>query len=55
VPVTLGAIAISKEPLRYDQIQIILGARHGNIQQAPLFLDLGRRAGTHFGWQPAIT
>ena len=45
MPVALGALAVGEEPLRDDEMQIILGARHGDIQQTPFFLDLGGRPG----------
>ena len=33
-----------KKPLRYDQMEVVLGARHGDIEQTALFFDLRARA-----------
>ena len=43
--VAVRALAVRVEALRHDQVQMILGARHGDVEQAPLFLDLGLGAG----------
>jgi hypothetical protein len=45
VTIALGALAVGEEPLRDDEMQIILGAGHGDIKQTPFFLDLGGRPG----------
>ena len=37
-------LAMGEEALRHDQVEIVLGAGHGDIEQAPLLLDLGRGA-----------
>ena len=36
------------------QIEVVLGAGHGDVQQPALLLDLGRRAGAEVGWHAAI-
>src|SRR5262249_61142681 len=38
------ALLMGEEALRRDQVQVILGAGHGDVEQAALFLDLRRRA-----------
>ena len=43
--VAVGALPLNKEALRHDQVQMILGARHRDIKQPPLLLDLGLRSG----------
>src|SRR6266480_5156459 len=37
--------AMGEEALRDDQVEIVLGARHCDIEEAPLLLDLFRSAG----------
>ena len=37
-----SALAMREEALRNHEVQMILRPRHGNVQQPPLFLDLGR-------------
>src|SRR5258708_38746153 len=39
------ALALGEKPLRDHEVEIVLGARHGDIEEAPLFLDLVRSAG----------
>jgi hypothetical protein len=41
VAVAIALLLMSKETLRQDQAQMILGARHPDIQKTALFLDLG--------------
>jgi hypothetical protein len=40
VPVARRGLAVSEEALRHDEVQIVLGARHRDIKQPALFLDL---------------
>jgi hypothetical protein len=42
MPVPVHSLLMRKEPLRNDHVQMILGARHGDVQKATLFLDLKR-------------
>ena len=54
MPVALRVLAMREEALRHDEMQIVLGARHGDIEQPPLLLDLGRRAGAEVGGNAAV-
>ena len=49
-----AALAMREEALRDHEVQMILRPRHGNVQQAPLFFDLGRSAGCKIGGQASI-
>src|SRR6476660_1205546 len=42
--IALRILAVREETLWYDQMQIVLGAGHGYIQEAALLLDLRRGA-----------
>src|SRR5258707_5655621 len=42
--IALGILAVREETLWYDQMQIVLGAGHRDIEQAALLLDLRRGA-----------
>jgi hypothetical protein len=44
--VALRVLALGEEALRNHEVQIVPGARHRDIEEAPLLLDLGRGAGT---------
>src|SRR5262245_20303184 len=44
VAIAVRALLMGEEALRRDQVQVILGAGHGDVEQAALFLDLRRRA-----------
>jgi hypothetical protein len=46
LPITMRALAMDEEALRYDQMKIVLCAGHGDVEQTALFLDLGRSANT---------
>ena len=37
--IALGTLAMGKEPLRYYQVEIVLGAGHRDMEQAALLLD----------------
>ena len=52
--IALRVLAVDEEPLRHDQMKVILRAGHGNVEQATLLLDLGRGAGTEIGRHAAI-
>ena len=39
-------LAMHEEALRYDQMEVVLGAGHGDVEQAPFFLKLMGGAGT---------
>jgi hypothetical protein len=45
MPVSSLALLTRVKPLRHDQVQFVLGPRHGHIQKAPFFLDLFWGAG----------
>jgi hypothetical protein len=47
-------LAVDKKALRHDQMKAVLGAGHGDIEQATFFFDLGRGAGTEIGWHAAV-
>ncbi len=55
--VALRMLAVGEEALRHHQMQIVLGARHRDIEQAAFFLDLGRLvpAPRSEGMQPSTT
>jgi hypothetical protein len=44
--VAMGILAMGEEALRDHKMEIVPGAGHRHIEEAPLFLDLGRGAGT---------
>ena len=44
--IALRVLAVHKEALWHDQMENFLCAGHGNVEQAALFLDLGRGAGS---------
>jgi hypothetical protein len=54
VAVTPFGLVVGKESMRHDQVQFILGSRHPNVQQAPLFLDFFGCACGHVRWDAAI-
>ena len=43
MPVALRILAVGEETLRGNEVKIVPGARHRDIEQTPLFLDLGGR------------
>src|ERR1700751_3977122 len=43
--VALRVLAVGEEALRDHQMKIVLGARHCDIEEAPLLLDVFRSAG----------
>lgn len=44
MPIPIAALLMGIEALRYDHVQMILRARHRDIEQPPLFFDFGRAA-----------
>jgi hypothetical protein len=54
MPVALGILAMGEEALRDDEMEIVPGACHRDIEEAPLLLDLGRGAGTEVRGNAAI-
>ena len=42
------------EALRHEQVQVLPGARHRHVEQAPLLLDLGGVAGRHVRRDAAV-
>ncbi len=42
--IALRVLAVDEEPLRHDQMEVVLRAGHGNVEQATFLLDLGRGA-----------
>ncbi len=52
--VALRRLAMGEEALRHDEVQIILRPRHGDVKQAPLLLDFGRRPGGEIGGDAAV-
>ncbi|MNJ64919.1 hypothetical protein D3C77_609040 [compost metagenome] len=54
VAVAHAGLLMHVEALRHDQLQAFLGARHGHVQQAALFLDFFGGAGAHVGRDAAI-
>ena len=45
MPVAARSLAVGEEALRHDQMQVVLGAGHRDIEQTPLLLDHVARAG----------
>ncbi len=54
MPVAVAALSVHEEPLRHDQVQMILGAGHGDVKKPPLFLDFGTGSGGEIGRQAAV-
>ena len=54
MPVTLGVLTMRKEALGDDEMQIVLGSGHRDIEQPPLFFDFGCRAGAEIGGNAAV-
>ena len=54
VAVALRVLAVDEEALRHDQMQVVLCARHRDVEQAAFLLDLGRGAGAEVGRHAAI-
>ena len=54
MPVALGVLAMGEEALRHDEVQIVLGAGHRDIQQSTFLLDLGGGADAEIGGDTAV-
>ena len=54
MPVAERRLPIREEAVRCDQVQRVLGPRHGDIEQPTLLLDLSRRAGAEVRRHAAI-
>ena len=54
VPVAVVALLMGIEALRHDQVQMVLRARHRNIEEPPFFLDLGRAANCQIGGDATV-
>ena len=47
-------LAVHEEALRDDQVKMVLGPRHGDIEKPPLFFQLGSCTGAQIRWHTAI-
>ena len=45
MPVALRALTMREEPLRHHKMEIVLCARHGDVEQAAFLLELGGSSG----------
>jgi hypothetical protein len=54
MPIAMQVLAMGEESLRGNEVKIVLGARHSDIEQTPLYLDLGGRPGAEAGGDAAI-
>ncbi len=54
VTIAVGALLMHEEALRDREMQMILGAGHRDIEQAPLLLELGGAAGAEIGGDAAV-
>lgn len=52
--VSVARLLIPKKSCRHDQMQMLLGPRHRDIEQSPFFFDLLWVAGRHIGGDVAI-
>src|ERR1700716_3310131 len=52
--VALRVLAIGEEALRDHEVKVVLGARHCDVKEAPLLLDLFRSAGAEVRWDASI-
>ena len=52
--IALCLLTMDEEPLRHDQMKVILGAGHRDIKQAPLLLQLRTGAGAEIGTAPVV-
>jgi hypothetical protein len=51
--IALRVLAVDEEALRHDQMKVVLCARHGDVEEPPFLLDLGRRADAEIRLKPA--
>jgi hypothetical protein len=54
VPVAIALLLMREEALRQDQMQVILGTRHRDIEKTTLFLNLRGVACTEVGRDAAV-
>jgi len=54
MPVALRILAMGEKALWDDEMQIVLDARHSDIEKASFLLDLRRRAGGKVGRDAAV-
>ena len=52
--VALRMLAVGEEALRHHQVQVVLGAGHGDVEQAAFFFELRAGAGAEIGGHAAI-
>src|SRR5437773_9719472 len=52
--VSLRVLAMREEALRDHEVKIVPGARHRDVKEAPLLLDLFRSAGAEIRWNASI-
>ena len=52
--IALCLLTMDEEPLRNHQMEVILCAGHGNVEQSTFLFDLGRGAGTEIGRHAAV-
>ena len=45
MPIAAAVLLPREEALRHDQVEMVLGARHGDVKQATLLLDFRRGPG----------
>ena len=50
----IAALLVDEEALRHDHMEIFLGARHRDIEQAALLLDFRRAAAAEVGRDAAV-
>ena len=54
MPVPVHPLLMGEEALRDDHVQMILGARHGDVEETALFFDLRRASGRQIRWDAAV-
>jgi hypothetical protein len=54
MPIAERILAMGEEALRHDEMQIVFGAGHRDIEQTPLLLDLGRGADAEVGGNTTV-
>ncbi len=52
--IPLPALPVRKEAMRGDEMKTVFGPRHGDIEEAPLLLELRRRSGAEVGRNAAV-
>ncbi len=54
MPVALGSLPMGEKALRHDEVQIVLGAGHRDVEEPSLLFDFGRGAGAEIGGDTAV-